>query len=174
MIPASPATFSAADADAYRALARRWAATVNVVTVCRDQRPDGFTATAVLMVSIDPPIVLVSATKGSSPGEMLSEVERFAVNLLGESQREVAEWFATPHEQREGAWSGFGEGLSAGDPPLIPDTLGAFSASVRERIDAGDHLLVLGDVTAIHLGADAPPLLYANREYARVSGGEAP
>ena len=36
------------DADAYRSLARRWAAAVSVVTVRRDGAPDGFTATAVI------------------------------------------------------------------------------------------------------------------------------
>lgn len=169
--PASLQSFPATDGDAYRQLARRWAAAVNVVTVRRGGHPDGFTATAVLMVSIDPPIVLVSATRGSSAGEMLGEVDRFAVNLLSEAQRSVAEWFATPHERRDAPWRGF-EDAEGEVAPLIPNALGAFSATVRERVDAGDHVLVLGDVTAIHLGADAPPLLYTNRDYVRVAGGD--
>lgn len=158
-------TFSGDHSDAYRQLARRWPASVTVVTVRRDGAPDGFTATAVLMVSIEPPIVLVSATKESSAGEMLGASERFAVNLLDASQRAVAEGFATPHETRGDLWPALDTTPDAHGVPLLGGALGAFSARVRERVDAGDHVLVLGDVTAVHLGREGDALVYANRAY---------
>lgn len=158
-------SFPGGDADAYRALARRWTAAVAVVTVLRDGAPDGFTATAVLTVSIDPPIVLVSATRDTSAGEMLGAADHFAVNLLDASQRALAEGFATPHEQRGELWRDLDGARDAHEVPLLPGALGAFSARVRQRVDAGDHVLVLGDVSAIHLGGDGEALLYANRAY---------
>lgn len=139
------------------------------MTVRRDGAPDGFTATAVIMVSIDPPIILVSATRDSSAGEMLGDAERFAVNLLHASQRAVAEGFAMPHEERSGRWSAVERDDDRWGVPLLRGALGGFSATVRQRVDAGDHVLVLGDVTAVHLGADGPPLLYVNRDYAGLS-----
>jgi flavin reductase (DIM6/NTAB) family NADH-FMN oxidoreductase RutF len=162
-------TLLATDADAYRQLARRWAATVNVVTVRRGGAPDGFTATAFLTVSMDPPIVLVSATKGSSAGEMMAEVDRFAVNVLGAQQRAVAEGFATAHERRGAVWASVAHRDDADGTPLLEGAAGAFSARVRERVDAGDHVLVLGDVTALHLGAAELPLVYFNRAYAALA-----
>jgi flavin reductase (DIM6/NTAB) family NADH-FMN oxidoreductase RutF len=166
----SPSTWSLRsspgdDGEAYRQLARRWPASVTVVTTLRDGAPDGFTATAVLMVSIAPPIVLVSATRESSAWEMLGAAERFAVNLLHSDQRALAEGFATPHERRGDLWRGLAPTRDAQGIPLLPGSLGAFSARVRERVDAGDHVLVLGDVTEIHLGDDGPTLLYGNRAY---------
>jgi flavin reductase (DIM6/NTAB) family NADH-FMN oxidoreductase RutF len=154
---------------AYRRLARAWAASVTVVTVRRDDarvaedRPprDGFTATAFLTVSIDPPIVLVSASNATSAFAMLQDSAHFAVNLLAVSQREVADAFARPYADR-----------SAVCVPILTDALGAFSARVRQVVAAGDHTLVLGDVTALHIGADTTPLVYHNRSYGRVAPHE--
>jgi flavin reductase (DIM6/NTAB) family NADH-FMN oxidoreductase RutF len=109
--------------------------------------------------------VLVSATRESSAWEMLGAAERFAVNLLHSDQRALAEGFATPHERRGDLWRGLAPTRDAQGIPLLPGSLGAFSARVRERVDAGDHVLVLGDVTEIHLGDDGPTLLYGNRAY---------
>lgn len=153
------------DGEAYRQLARRWPASVTVVTALRDGAPDGFTATAVLMVSIAPPIVLVSATRDSSAWEMLGAAERFAVNLLRRDQRALAEGFATPHERRGDLWSTLAHAPDAHGVPLLSGTLGGFSAAVRARVDAGDHVLVLGDVSEIHLGDEGEALLYGNRAY---------
>lgn len=169
--------FPATDGDAYRRLARGWAASVTVVTVLR--RPDtvapgaplhdGFTATGFLTVSIAPPIVLVSATNASSAFEMLRDAAAFAVNLLAASQQPVADLFAQPQERRaqrlaELAWSPDADGVA-----LIPGSLGAFSARPRQLVPAGDHTLCLGDVTSLHLGGAADPLVYVNRGYGRVT-----
>jgi len=153
------------DGEAYRLLARRWPASVTVVTTLRGGAPDGFTATAVLMVSIAPPIVLVSATRESSAWEMLGAADRFVVNLLRSDQRALAEGFATPHERRGDLWRDLAHAPDAHGVPLLNGSLGAFSASVRSRVDAGDHVLVLGDVREIHLGNEGEALLYANRGY---------
>jgi flavin reductase (DIM6/NTAB) family NADH-FMN oxidoreductase RutF len=59
-------SFDATDADAFKSVARAWAATVTVCVVKRkaefvsDEKPeiDGFTATSFQTVSINPPIVL--------------------------------------------------------------------------------------------------------------------
>ena len=53
--------------------------------------------------------------------------------------------------------------------PLIGGGAGSWSARVRQLIDAGDHTLVLGDVTAIHLGVASETLVYHNRVFGRVA-----
>ena len=52
--------------------------------------------------------------------------------------------------------------------PLLEGAVGAFSATPREYVDAGDHTLVLADVTAIHFGDAFESLVYHNRGYGRV------
>src|SRR6185437_13651964 len=167
-------SFPSGSADTYKALARTWAATVTVVTARRADPSaatpelDGFTATAFLTVSMAPPIILVSATTAASAFTMLRDCVGFAVNLLSPDQADLAGAFAKPAAERVAVWERTPWTADAAGVPLLPGTTGAFSARVRQLVDAGDHTLVLGDVTALHLGEGADTLVYHNRGYGRV------
>jgi flavin reductase (DIM6/NTAB) family NADH-FMN oxidoreductase RutF len=167
-------SFPATSADAYKALARTWAATVTVVTTVRPgedpAKPalDGFTATAFLTVSMAPPIILISATTAASAFTMLRDAAAFAVNLLSPDQSDLAGAFAKPAAERVGLWERTAWSPDAAGAPLLGGTTGAFSACVRQLVDAGDHTLVLGDVTALHVGVGSDTLVYHNRAYGRV------
>lgn len=173
-------TFPGTDADAYKALARHWAASVNIVTAQREPDAatgtserstpdtlarDGFTATAFLTVSIDPPIILVSVTNASSAAEILKTASSFAVNMLAHDQAELSGAFAKGQSERATLWDSLPWTPGQSGAPLLGGTLGAFEARVRERVPAGDHTLVLGDVIAIHHGTGQETLLYHNRGY---------
>ena len=169
--------FPAEDAEAFRQLARAWAATVTVVTA--KQPPgtelrgfgelDGFTATGFLTVSIDPPIIAVSCMNEGSSLAMLRGAHAFAVNLLAPDQDALAAEFARPQPERPHLWNDVAWVADASGAPLLGGAVGAFSARLRQLVPAGDHTLVLGDVTAIHLNdaGQAETLVYHNRGYGR-------
>ncbi len=160
------------DSNAYKAVARAWAATVNVVTAKHKDTgaTDGFTATAFLTVSINPPIVLVSVTNSSSAAEILSNASGFVVNVLAQGQEELANGFAKPQTERAVLLHDL-ENDEAG-VPMLAGTMGGFSCTVRQLVPAGDHTLVLGDVVAIHHGHVATDnfdsLVYHNRAYKKL------
>jgi flavin reductase (DIM6/NTAB) family NADH-FMN oxidoreductase RutF len=154
------------DGEHYRTLARRHAAGVTVVTVRRRNGAlDGFTATAFLTVSMAPPLILVSATNATQAAAMLIDATAWAVNLLAETQRAVADLFAASHDLRQDVFAHVHWVPDAAGTPLLQGSLGAWSATTRALVPAGDHTLCLGDVTAIHLGIDGAALLYRNRSY---------
>lgn len=165
---------SPSESAAFKALARRWAATVTVVTGRRRDGVagpalDGFTATAFLTVSIDPPIVLVSATKASSAGSLARDCDAFTINLLSDAQRSLAERFAMPLEARGDAFAETEHALDPHGAALIAGSIGAFSGTVRSLVDAGDHVLLLADVSQIRVARDErSPLLYLDRAFRRV------
>ncbi len=171
-------TFPGTDADAYKALARHWAASVNIVTAQREPSAtdkdatdtdqlerDGFTATAFLTVSIDPPIILVSVTNASSAAEIMKSADSFAVNMLAHAQAELSGAFAKGQAERAALWDSIEWTPGQIGAPLLGGAVGAFEARVRELVPAGDHTLVLGDVIAIHHGEGEGTLLYHNRGY---------
>ena len=168
-------TSSGQDAHAYKSLARRWAATVTVVTAKRRassiglDRPglDGFTATAFLTISIDPPIVAVSVGRSSGADLLMREAEAFAINLLSPGQEELSVAFARPARDRLDVFARFPWHPDADGAPVLEGSAGAFSAKPRQIIEAGDHLIFLGDVVAIHQGDSDDSLVYANRSYGR-------
>lgn len=172
-------SFEAGSTESYLSLARKWAATVTVVTARRSPEHtaggawelDGFTATAFLTVSMKPPIIAVSATAASSAAALLRESAGFAVNLLAPSQVELSGAFARPAAERAGWWERVPFSRDEGGVPLLDGAVGAWSARVRQIVEAGDHVLVLGDVTAIHLGEGDDTLVYHNRGYGRVTRG---
>ena len=169
-------SFPSTSIDQYKTLARTWAATVTVVTVRRTEAAiavgapelDGFTATAFFTVSMAPPIIAISATSASSALAMLRDARGFAVNLLAPDQQDVAGSFARPAVERVGLWEKLAWTGDHAGVPLLHGGTGAFSAGIRQLVDAGDHTLVLGDVTAIHLGEGSDTLVYHNRGYGRV------
>lgn len=171
-------TFTSTDADAYKGVARNWASTVTVVTAKRkaefiqDGVPeqDGYTATAFLTISIDPPIILVSPTNGGSAYSMLAESDHFAVSILASDQQPIADAFAKPSSERASNWGKFAWHSDSHGSPILEGALGAFSAKIRQLIPAGDHTIVLGDVTQIHHGDVGEPLIYFNRAYGKPSG----
>ncbi len=149
-----------------------WAAGVTLVTIADGRDDIGTTVSAFCPVSLDPPMVLVSLVAGSYPAEVLSRpslpAQRFAVTLLSASQKMLAGRFAAagrpsarlllddvPHVR----------GDSSG--ALIPSGgLAAVECSVARRVPAGDHLLVISEVTGVPYVAEAgDPLIRFRGRY---------
>lgn len=169
-------SFPPGDAEAFRQLARTWAATVTVVTARRREgagppdapKSDGFTATAFLTLSIDPPLIAIAVERGAGAEALIADSDNFSVNFLSEAQAEHSLAFARHWEHRTDTWERFSAEQDADGVPLLHGTAGAFSARVRDRLDAGDHVLVIGEVTAVHHGDTHRTLVYQHRGYARV------
>jgi 4-hydroxyphenylacetate 3-hydroxylase, reductase component len=169
-------SFPPGDSEAFRRLARTWAATVTVVTAKRREgaggpgapRTDGFTATAFLTLSINPPLIAIAVERGAGSDVLMADSDFFAVNLLSEAQAEHSLAFARHWEHRTDTWERFTAEVDAAGVPLLHGTAGAFSAKVQDRIDAGDHVLVIGLVTAVHHGDTHRTLVYQHQGYARV------
>jgi len=149
-----------------------WAAGVTLVTIADGRDDVGTTVSAFCPVSLDPPLVLVSLLAGSYPAEVLSRPSlpacRFAVTLLSASQKVLAGRFA--------AASRPGARLLLDDVPhrrgdssgaLIPSGgLAALECSVARRVPAGDHLLVISEVTAVaYVAEDGAPLIRFRGSY---------
>lgn len=170
-------------AEAFRILGRSWAATVNVVTVRRRPeyeapgRPllDGYTATAFLLLSLEPPLLLLSATTDASSYAMLNEASSLTVNLLAEDQESVAGRFSRTAEERVGLWEQVRWTPDDAGVPLLEGTLGAFSAKPLRWVEAGDHRLLIAEVTGLHVGRqDVSSLVYCQRRYGKVVPLDAP
>jgi flavin reductase (DIM6/NTAB) family NADH-FMN oxidoreductase RutF len=128
----------------------------------------GMTATAFMSVSLDPPLVLVSLRNGSRMDDLLSEQPLWGVSVLTEGQRQIAGRFAMkgrlsdrllfddlPHER--------GEVCGA---PLVKDALATLECRTEQRVEAGDHTLVIGHVLKVGLSdMVAGPLTYFRGRY---------
>ncbi|MCP3822061.1 flavin reductase family protein [Streptomyces sp. A3M-1-3] len=159
--------------DEFRAAMSRLAAGVVLVTA---HDPDdgprgedvGMTATAFMSVSLDPPLVLVSVRNGSRMDDLLAEQPLWAASLLSENQRQVAGRFAMKGRISDRllfADIPFVRGKESG-APLVTGALAALECRTEQRVEAGDHTLVIGRVLAADLpDADSGPLTYFRGRY---------
>ena len=128
----------------------------------------GMTATAFMSVSLDPPLVLVSLREGSRMDDLLDEQPLWAVSVLSESQRHIAGRFAMKGR--------ISDRLLFEDIPyvrgsatgalLVGGALATLECRTEQRVEAGDHTLVIGRVlTADVPSADGGPLTYFRGRY---------
>jgi flavin reductase (DIM6/NTAB) family NADH-FMN oxidoreductase RutF len=160
-----PAARSAADETAFRELMSAFPSGVTVVTTRdRDGTPRGLTCTAMCSVSLHPPILLACL---HSRSETLAAVLRrgsFAVNLLHAGGKDTATVFATAVADRftEVEWA---HTPCRGLPWLTADAHAVAECEVAGSVEAGDHVVVFGEVDGV-IAEPEQPLLYGLRQYA--------
>ena len=150
-------------ADELRAVMGRFATGVTVVTTAGpDGRPLGSTANAVSSVSLSPPLVLVCLREESDTLAALQASRAFAINVLAEDQRDVADRFA----RRDAGWDGVEHAAEATGSPLLDGTLATLECSLHHDVEAGDHRIVIGRVLSVRVSDEGrPPLLFSDARY---------
>lgn len=141
------------------------ASSVWVVTSAHEGSPVGFTAVSVASVSISPPLLSFNVSRTSSSLGVLLRSGRYAVHLLSADQEDVARRFAADASRRFAdptSWSWADDGL-----PHVHGTVTRVSGAVLRLVDAGDSLVVLGEVHDVR--DDVPA---ADPERARLTGYE--
>jgi flavin reductase (DIM6/NTAB) family NADH-FMN oxidoreductase RutF len=159
----------------FRALMSTFPTGVAVVTsVDASGRPWGMTCSSVCSVSLDPPTLLVCLRRGSPTLNATLGVEAFAVNLLHDRARAVAELFASGDPDRfdRVPWRGQ---LPAGCPHLVRDAHAIADCRLTRSISIGDHVVLFGEVFRVEREAhrQPAPLLHGLRQYASWRAGAA-
>lgn len=155
-------------AEQFKAALGRFASGVTVLTVRDDLDDHGITVTAFASVSLTPPLVLASVAASSYLHEVFWRQDHWAASILSASQRSVATRFSevgrpsarlllADLNHRRGPLSG---------ALLIEDALAALECRTTQRIEAGDHTLLIGEVLAVaHVADGGAPLLHHQGAY---------
>jgi flavin reductase (DIM6/NTAB) family NADH-FMN oxidoreductase RutF len=133
---------------------------VTVVTTMTDRGPIGITANSFASVSLDPPLVLWSPARRSSRFPAFEVATHFAIHVLAEDQRALADDFArsaSPFDARP--WT-----PGRGGAPLLDGCAARFECAHAAGYDGGDHLIVVGEVLAF-THSDARPLIFHRGGY---------
>ena len=119
---------------------------VTVVTARGDDgRPHGFTANSFTSVSLDPPLVLVCVGHETECLEVYRRCPGFAVNVLGEAQRALSDRFATEPSDR---FAGVRWREGSCGSPILEGCVASLECAAWQRIEAGDHMILVGRVLA--------------------------
>jgi flavin reductase len=154
-----------ADQASFRAAMGRFATGVAVVTTRHDGFDHAMTASSFTSVSLDPLLVLVCIGKDTRFGEAVAASQKWAVSILDRSQEEASRWFATRGRPLAGQLDRFPylRGRFS-DAAMLDGALAGLECQTSATYDAGDHVIVVGEVHSIVVG-DGSPLLYYRGGY---------
>ena len=136
---------------------------VTVVTASGPDGPVGMTANAVCSLSLDPLLALVCFANGARTLRVVREQRRFGVNVLAAGQEELAHLFASKAPESE-KFAGVQHTVHDG-MPVIEGTLAWVGCTLERLIEAGDHTIGIGAVTAAEIARAGAPLLWYRGEY---------
>lgn len=151
------------DAKSLRNALGNFATGVTIVTTCHEGRNVGLTANSFNSVSLDPPLVLWSLAKKSSNIEAFTNVDAFAVHILGADQEALSNQFATPGIDK---FDGVEFKTGNADVPLLLHCAARFECRTAYRYDGGDHVIFVGEVLDLEQ-SEKEPLLFHRGKYAR-------
>jgi flavin reductase (DIM6/NTAB) family NADH-FMN oxidoreductase RutF len=106
---------------------------------------NGLTVNSFTSVSLEPPLVLWCLGNKSDSYDLFSKCDAYAINILADSQGEMAMRFAGKGDQKLAA--GEYAALETGSP-VLSGTIAVFDTKVVQRFEAGDHLVLIGQTMA--------------------------
>lgn len=134
------------DLKDYRSALGSFATGVTIVTTLDSNgNGHGLTVNSFASVSLDPPLVLWCLGNKSDSFDLFSKCEAYAINVLADSQGEMAMRFAGKGDQKLASHEY--ASLETGSP-ILPGTIAAFDTQVVQRVEAGDHVILIGQTKA--------------------------
>jgi 4-nitrophenol 2-monooxygenase / 4-nitrocatechol 4-monooxygenase, reductase component len=144
------------DREHMRHVMGHFASGVTIITARHEGIDYGLTASAVSSLSLDPPMLLICVNKTSNTQKAIAQSQVFAVNILRETQSEVARQFASSNPQK------FGEmRVSYGvlGVPLLENMLATIECRITAEVTGGTHSVFLAEVEAAQ-ATEGMPLTY--------------
>jgi flavin reductase (DIM6/NTAB) family NADH-FMN oxidoreductase RutF len=124
--------------------------------------PKGFTANSFTSVSLDPPLVLVCVDKAASCYPAFAATTHFGINILNEAQQYLSRAFASKSDDKfaDVPWV---SGVTGS--PIFPDSTAWLDCELYNRVEAGDHLILIGKVVNFGHSPEKQPLGYHRGSY---------
>lgn len=139
-----------------------------ITTKDQNNQPVGLTVNSFASVSLEPLMVLWCIDKGSNSLEAVKTSNSFAVNILASDQKENCWLFASRKEQdrfSKTEWE-----MSDNDLPILKGVFAALECRKVQEIDAGDHIILLGEVIQLQKN-NTDPMLYYRRNVGALPDG---
>jgi flavin reductase (DIM6/NTAB) family NADH-FMN oxidoreductase RutF len=129
----------------------------------------GVTINSFSSVSLDPPLVLFSLSRGLHTLEALLSAKAFAIQFLREDQLHLSARFSQMLARK---WDGvfYRDGVTG--CPVLEPALALMECSLYAQYDGGDHLIIVGRVEHIERQPGENPLIFFRGRYHTI-GSEA-
>jgi flavin reductase (DIM6/NTAB) family NADH-FMN oxidoreductase RutF len=146
--------------DDFKKALQLWASGVAVVTTSSEKfGVQGMTVTAFSSVSVNPPQVLVCINDAADTGVGIHESQYFAVNVLNSDQQDLSNQFAGGSSQQQRFQNtDWKSGITGA--PILNNSLMSLDCKVVEKVLAGTHWIIIGEVQECTCRSGEPLLYY--------------
>jgi flavin reductase (DIM6/NTAB) family NADH-FMN oxidoreductase RutF len=120
-------------------------------------------ASWVQQCSFDPPQVSAAVKKGRFVLDWLTDGAAFGINVLPVGEKALIAHFGKGFEAGEPAFKGLDVERSGEAAPQLTVAHAFLDCRVVDRVDAGDHILVIGRVVSGRVLSDAKPATHVRR-----------
>ena len=132
----------------------------------RGRQSNAMTAAWVMQASERPPSVAVAVRDDRYTRDLIVESATFSLSVLRDDQVDAATHFADTSGEYHDKLLGVPYGLTPGGSPYLLDCLAYLDCKVLDTVRAGDHTVLVGEVTAAEVMDDGNfPLVYDASEY---------
>lgn len=155
----------------YRRALGAYATGVAVVTIAPEPNETGvvalgMTINSFVSVSLSPRLILWCVDDASERGRHFAGADRFAVNVMAEADRPLADRCARRDTYRL-TTDDVQEGPDEASAPVLRHALARLSCRVHERHQMGDHLVIVGEVMDFD-AEEGDSLTYYRGKYSRI------
>jgi flavin reductase (DIM6/NTAB) family NADH-FMN oxidoreductase RutF len=168
-MPLQPEKQTHLTTDELRDVLRFWATGVSIVSAAHGDVQHGMTVNSFASLSLEPPLVSVALEKITRTHGLVDLSGAFGVSFLAEGQKGVSERFSGMATELQNRYAGLKTFTLETGSPLLEGALAWLDCRVTERHAAGTHTVFFAEVAAARFEGDAPPLLYFNRGYRKLS-----
>ncbi len=134
---------------------------VFVITSKMDDKINGMTAAWVSQVSFKPRLLAVAIAPQRYTYEFIKSSGLFCINTLGKDQIDLAKHFGFKSGRNMNKFEKIDYTYSLNGCPVLKNAIAYFECQVVSECQAGDHIIVIGEVTDHKvLKEDAEPLIF--------------
>ena len=119
---------------------------VFVITFSLDGKNYGVTTAWVNRASFKPNMLMISIGKNRKGYEELLETEVFCVNILGDTNLEIARHFGSTDGKNVSNFSDIEFKSMENGSPVLNDCVAAIECKLVKKSDAGDHAVLFGEI----------------------------
>ncbi len=154
------------DSTTFREAMARFPSGVTIVTTHDENgSPHGFTASSFCSVSAEPPLVLVCLARSANSYPLFAHNDSFAISILQSDHVDLARRFASKNADKF-ACGGFVRTPSGAT--VLENALAVVECSVDCRYEAGDHMIMVGQVEQVLLADLCRPAVYFDRAFSTI------
>ncbi|MFJ3303899.1 flavin reductase family protein [Streptomyces sp. NPDC086549] len=162
----TPALTDALDTALFRKVLGSFCSGVVVVAALGPDGPHGLTCQSFSSLSLDPPLVLLSAARTSKSWPRIRRIGTFCINILAEQHQELSTQMARSGTDK---FAGVDWDTTPLGAPRLRGTVAWLDCTLHAEYDGGDHTVVVAAVHNLGVHPHIRPLLYYQGRYATLN-----